>query len=543
MPLCMGCLNEIEDSNQKCYHCGFDNSQKQVSPFLPFGTALASKYVIAKNLETNGESTKYLAYDNSSGRVVTIIEFLPIGLFDREENETKLTVSKINIEDFELAKQSFTEYYQALSTITDTTAFLKILDIFEENNSVYVVQESDELIPFSDYLDESYNSLDWDTVRPLFMPIITLLENIHKAGIGHYAVSPTNVFVNKKGNLKLTGFSSELERKRGTILKSQLYSGCAAPEQYKDNVSLDIDTDIYGLTATLFFALTGNLPKNAKERFKDPRLLISTNTLKKIPAYVVTALANGLQMKREERIKDFDDLRSQLSVTSTAMAIQDEISKTASMTPIQQEQLRKAQKGKVKPFYVGLVATIIALLLFGSVGMYWLSINPLQGVFKGNTEPTMMSTEEEWTGPVFSNYVGMKYEDAKKAIEEEGHMVLKISEDGQFSDTVPKGTIISQQPAAGEPISSSEPIVYIVISKGPQLIALPDISSKSLNSSADALTELGFVVLQNKEYSDSVKAGYVIDYDSQKAGDKVQSGSEITLRVSKGPQVETTSEE
>jgi serine/threonine-protein kinase len=54
------------------------------------------------------------------------------------------------------------------------------------------------------------------------------------------------------------------------MLKSQLYSGCAAPEQYLDNQKLDVPTDIYGLTATLFYALTGKLPANAKEREKDP---------------------------------------------------------------------------------------------------------------------------------------------------------------------------------------------------------------------------------------------------------------------------------
>ena len=36
------------------------------------------------------------------------------------------------------------------------------------------------------------------------------------------------------------------------------------------------------LILTLFYALTGKLPANAKEREKDPRLLISTNTVKRL---------------------------------------------------------------------------------------------------------------------------------------------------------------------------------------------------------------------------------------------------------------------
>ena len=52
---------------------------------------------------------------------------------------------------------------------------------------------------------------------------------------------------------------------------------------------------------------------------------MSTSTVKRLPPHVVTAIANGLQVKRENRITDFDDLRSQLSVSHTAQAIQEEI--------------------------------------------------------------------------------------------------------------------------------------------------------------------------------------------------------------------------
>jgi serine/threonine-protein kinase len=68
-------------------------------------------------------------------------------------------------------------------------------------------------------------------------------------------VSPSNLSVNSEGKLILSGFSTENERKRGTMLKSQLFSGCAAPEQYRNDNVLDIATDIYGFTATLFYAL------------------------------------------------------------------------------------------------------------------------------------------------------------------------------------------------------------------------------------------------------------------------------------------------
>lgn len=539
MPLCMGCLNEIADSSTKCENCGFDNSVPQSAPFLPYGTVLNNKYVVAKDMSTNGESTCYLGYDKTTGKVITIREFLPIGLFDREQGEKIIKILPDAVTNYSVAVADFENYYNKIRSLSDMAAMVTIDDIFRENNTCYVIEESEDNIPFVEYVKKNGGHLEWDDARPMFMPIISLLEALHKVGIGHYAVSPSNLFVNQEGKLILSGFSTENERKRGTMLKSQLFSGCAAPEQYRNDNVLDDSTDVYGFTATLFFALTGNLPANAKERAKDSRLLISTNTVKRLPPHVVTALANGLQMRRGVRVADFDELRSQLSVASTVQAIQEEISRTASMTPIKKED---NSKSKVSPTAVGIVATIVALLVFSAVGLYWLSINPLKGLFVQETEaPTTVVAVEDWTGPVVADYTGKSYEEVVAAVEADGSITLKVSSDGEFSDTIPQGSVVSQTPAAGEPITSNSSVLYIVLSKGSEMKELPDVSDMTLEDASQELIDLGFIVLQDMEYSGAYSEGTVMGYANFKAGDKVESGSEITLRVSKG--VEVTDEE
>ena len=539
MPLCMGCLNEIPAADARCEVCGFDNSEKQSAPFLPFGTVLKNKYVVAKNVDTNGESTRYLGYDKKTGNVLFIREFLPIGLFDRGEDETKLFITPQDKENFAKAQDDFVNYYNTLNTLTDKAAMIEIIDIFTENNTAYVIEENSDLLPFTEYVDHNGGHLEWDAARPLFMPIITLVENIHKLGIGHYAVSPSNLYVTAGGKLKLGGFSTENERKRGTILKSQLYSGCAAPEQYAEGSVLDAATDIYGLTATLFYALTGNLPANAKEREKDSRLLISTNTVKRLPPHVVTALANGLQMKSDARIADFDELRAQLSVASTVQAIQDEISRTASMTPIQKEIERN--QSRVNPTAVGIVAMLVALLLFAAVGLFWLPTNPLMGLFtNGSTLPaTLPPPTEDWTGPVYADYSDKTLEEVQSAF---GGSV-EVAVDGEHSDTVKSGHVISQQPAAGAPmvVDPTDAVLYVKLSNGPEKTALPDVVGKSYTSAAEDLTDLGFIVLQEVEYSDSVAEGMVIEYVDYKAGEELDTGSEVTLKVSLGKEKKSSS--
>ncbi len=330
MALCMGCMQEI-GNNTVCPACGFDNSEKQQAPFLPYGTVLMNRYIVGAGIDTNGESTRYLGFDKQTGDVVIVCEYLPMGLFNREEDAVEV---KVNYEDrlaFNKQKDEFLSYYKILSDLRELSALQNVNNIFEENNTAYVIMEDEDLIPFEEYVQRSNGSLEWDIARPLFMPVISALEALHKRGVGHYAIAPKNMYITSSGKIKITGFATENERKRGTVLKSQLFSGAAAPEQYDDNFPLDDITDIYGFSATLFYALTGHLPKSAPERRKDSRLLMSTTTVKKLPPHVVSALANGLQVERENRITDFDELRSQLSVAHTAKAIQDEISRTASM--------------------------------------------------------------------------------------------------------------------------------------------------------------------------------------------------------------------
>ncbi len=535
MPLCMGCLNEIQDKSIKCENCGFDNSVDQSAPFLPFGTVLNNKYVVAKDLATNGESTRYLGYDKTTGKVVNIREFLPIGLFERKQGEKIIKILPEAVTKYSVAVADFESYYQKLMSLSDRSSIIVIDDIFRENNTCYVIEDNYDNISFVEYVKKNGGQLDWDTARPLFMPILSLLEALHKIGIGHYAVSPSNLYVNEDGKLILAGFATENERKRGTMLKSQLFSGCAAPEQYRNDNVLDDSTDIYGFTATLFYALTGNLPANAKERVKDSRLLISTNTVKRLPPHVVTALANGLQVRRESRVSDFEELRSQLSVASTVQAIQDEISRTASMTPIKNESYSKTN---VNATAVGIVATIVSLLLFASIGFLWLSINPLKGVFESPTEnATIPAATEDWTGPVVADYVGKTYDEVVSIVDADGTITLQVSADGEYSDTVPEGAVISQIPLPGEPIKNNSSVLYVVLSKGPEMQVLPDIDDMTLEQASEKLIKQGFIVLQVSEYSSTYEEDAVMGYVDYKAGDKVESGSEIKLRVSLGAEI------
>lgn len=538
MSLCMGCMQELNGS-VICPNCHFDNSEVQSAPFLPFGTELAGRYVTGTGLETNGESTRYIAFDKQTGDVVIVSEFLPIGLFSRDEGQTEL---KVNYDDrlaFNKLKDEFISYFRIISELKDLSALTDIVDVFEENNTAYAIEEKEDLIPFEEYIERSNGHLDWDIARPLFMPVISALEALHKRGVGHYAVAPKNLFITASGKIRMSGYATQNERKRGTALKSQLFSGAAAPEQYEDNFPLDDITDIYGLCSTLFYALTGHLPKSAVERLKDSRLLMSTSTVKSLPPHVVSALANGLQVQRENRITDFDELRSQLSVAHTAKAIQDEISRTASMN-ITKEQSRR--NNGMSHASIVTISVAITVLVLGIAGVFWLMQNPLAGLFSGNTDATAASTSStEWTGPVVPNYVGMKYEDVVKAAASDDSVVVYRDYNDAYSDKYADGVVMEQYPPAGSKVEQEDGItVSVTVSLGAQMRELPAIQGNKIDEAAQSLADAGLLATAEYQYSDTVAENRVIGYKNHVAGDTLESGSNIIIIVSKGRQQTTT---
>ena len=540
MALCMGCMQEIGD-RRFCPACGFDNAEKQQAPFLPYGTVLANRYIVGTGIDTNGESTRYLCFDQQTGDVAIVCEFLPVGLFNRAEGETQVRVNYENRLIYNKLKDDFINYYRILAELRELSALLDIHNVFEENNTVYVIEDNEDLIPFEEYVTRSGGSLEWDIARPLFMPVISALEALHKRGVGHYAISPKNMYITASGKLKISGFATENERKRGTSLKSQLFSGAAAPEQYESNFPLDDITDIYGFCATLFYVLTGHLPKTAPERLKDSRLLMSTTTVKKLPPHVVSALANGLQVERENRITDFDELRSQLSVAHTAKAIQDEISRTASMN-ISRSEVGRNNRNGMSRLSIVIISMAVTIVILAIAGVFWLMRNPLQGLFGGNPSATQESTvSTEWTGPTVPDFVGKTYEEAVNAAKSENGVTLVRSFSDEYSDNYKEGIVMAQSPAAGTKVSQEGNIyISVTVSKGAQSRTLPKIEGLSLDQASADIAANGLLATAEYEYNDKYAEGRVIGYKNHTEGESVEYGTNVTILVSKGKEVATT---
>jgi len=106
----------------------------------------------------------------------------------------------------------------------------------------------------------------------------------------------------------------------------------------------------------------------------------------------------------------------------------------------------------------------------------------------------------------------------------------------QTSNTVAAGKVISQDPASGSSVAEGS-LVNLVISSGPQMVAVPKLDGLTQDAATAAITraklKVGTVTPQT---SDTVVGGKVISQDPA-SGSSVAEGSPVNLVISSGPQM------
>ncbi|MFC7402143.1 Stk1 family PASTA domain-containing Ser/Thr kinase [Citricoccus sp. GCM10030269] len=105
----------------------------------------------------------------------------------------------------------------------------------------------------------------------------------------------------------------------------------------------------------------------------------------------------------------------------------------------------------------------------------------------------------------------------------------------QYSDAVAEGRVISQEPSSGTRLRRDRP-VSVVVSEGPQPVAVPDIRGQTAQEAAATLESAGLQLeLSGSDHSTSVQAGRIV---SQKPADgEVAPGTVITAVQSLGPRM------
>ncbi|MBE5932148.1 MAG: PASTA domain-containing protein [Lachnospiraceae bacterium] len=126
--------------------------------------------------------------------------------------------------------------------------------------------------------------------------------------------------------------------------------------------------------------------------------------------------------------------------------------------------------------------------------------------------------------------VNVQFDDALDVAEDSALYIYKSG--SEYSQTVPKGIIISQSPEAGKTVKQGD-VINVVVSLGPETVMVPDVQYMAMNDAKAELETLGLTV--KIEYVEDlvVVKDHVVS-QSVEANTRVNKGSSITIYVSKG---------
>lgn len=505
--LCMSCMREIGDENQ-CPYCGFHADSPQLAPYLPLRTVVAERYLAGKLLDYNGDGATYMGWDLEMNAPVTIREFLPDSIAERREDLTLVPMAGCEI-TYRDCYQSFLELWRKLARMRGLSALILVFDIVEDHGTAYAISEYMEGVSLREYLLRSPSGyLSWEQARILFMPVLSTLGTLHSAGIIHRGISPTTLIVGKNGKMRITGFSIWQARTARGDLTAQLFPGYAAIEQYGFEGQQGPWTDIYAFSAVLYRTLIGSTPLEATSRVTNDRLMVPGKFAEQLPAYVINALMNGLQILPEDRTRTVDQLRAELSAapgTSTAAIAYAGKEDAPYQEPVPSGR-KKSASGSKTALIAGLASIAACLVIFAVLSLtVWRE--DIGMFFTGGASTQASSNAPELVK--VPDFRGLNYNNIKSNTDYTNAFFFET--EYQDSDTQGKGVVLSQNIAYGTEVPKGSTI-KLVLSSGNEEITLPDFKGQNYATVKLKLEEMGFqcraIVEKN---DDSERAGKVAE--------------------------------
>lgn len=313
--LCMGCMSILENHEQSCPKCGYDSSKNISSPHqLKPNTILNGKYLVGKVLGEGGFGITYLGWDLNLDIKVAIKEYYPSGLVTREmtstDNPAVAPFSGEKSEYYQSGLNKFVNEAKSLAKFYTLPSIVSVKDFFRENSTAYIVMEFVNGITLKQHLTNSNGKLRPNEVFELMRPLMKSLSQIHAEGIIHRDISPDNIMLTNKGEIKLLDFGAARDfiTDGNKSLSVLLKPGYAPEEQYRTKGHQGPWTDVYALCGTIYKMITSITPPESLERFTYDELVRPSTLGIEISAMTENALLKGLAVFKKDRYQSVDKL-------------------------------------------------------------------------------------------------------------------------------------------------------------------------------------------------------------------------------------------
>lgn len=525
------------------------------------GRKLDGRYEITELIGIGGMADVYKAVDLAEDRTVAV------------------KILKNEFADNDEFVRRFRNESKAIAVLSHPN-IVKIYDVGFSDKIQFIVMEYIDGITLKEFMEQQ-GVLKWKDSVHFIIQILRALQHAHDRGIVHRDIKPQNIMLFPDGTIKVMDFGiARFAREEGKTISNKAIGSVhyISPEQARGDFT-DEKSDIYSVGVMLYEMLTGVKPFDADTPIAVALMHMQQNP--KLPRDINNTIPEGLEaivlraMQRDasrryqsasEMIKDIEEFKRNPSIVfeyhypqesadnendgrtryfNTPPAAVKETEppkgarfKTDEISKPEKKEVRKTklqkssqteydedyedddeeEEGEVsRSSYFIVALTAIAAAVFIIVVVF-ITIVILRNITPDTKTESMV------------NLVGHEYQYCKSTYEEYFELVL---EGEKYDPTIPKGYIISHTPKEGAPIIVGSAQVKAIVSKGPQMVNVPNTYSLEISSAESMIRGAGLkttVVMQN---SDADKNTVIMTEPAR--NESVQIDSTVIIYVSLGP--------
>lgn len=243
----------------------------------------------------------------STDVTVAVKEFFFKDYCSRDANSSNVTItSAAGGQVFVKFKEKLKKEAAILSRLRHPN-IVSVFDIFEENNTVYMVMEYVEGGSLKERIAKS-GKLDEATVLRYTEQLCGAVTEIHRNNVLHLDIKPGNILIDPNNNVRLIDFGISKQYNSDTHAETSttpvgISKGFAPPEQYTGVSQFSPATDVYAVGATIYNMLSGNVPPES--------MTLLENALPPIPGVsgkLWDAIVNAMSPLRIQRLQSAADL-------------------------------------------------------------------------------------------------------------------------------------------------------------------------------------------------------------------------------------------
>ncbi|HEY73025.1 MAG TPA: serine/threonine protein kinase [Thermoflexia bacterium] len=324
---------------------------------LNAGQILQNRYRIVSLLGQGGMGAVYRAWDTRLQVPVALKEMIPQPGIDSQ------TLAQL--------RQQFQQEATVLARL-DHPHLVRVSDFFESEGNAYLVMNFVEGEELADHIARE-GALPESQVLAWAEQLLDALAYCHSQGIIHRDVKPQNVVITPEGRAVLVDFGliklwDPNDPRTRTAIRSMGTPEYAPPEQYDTAGHTDPRSDIYGLGATLYHALTGQSPPTVTQRIANQSIFQQPCTLNKsISPTTDTAVLQAMELPVADRFSSAQEMAGALrgeKVTPARRAAPKR--KHTKLLPGAQPAVRPRQRA---PGWVWAIGGLAALALIAGLMM------------------------------------------------------------------------------------------------------------------------------------------------------------------------------